>query len=327
MSDIAENILGANDLKNWSTNSFSEKEKIDMWSEMLTASHLPWAISEKPNDTFQADLSVRSFNDYKLINCECDTLKGHRRSYEIENTDESYFCVLLLQEGREQITVRGEDLFLKAGDIILWDSTQKMSFNVPEKIKKTSLLFPSTALTSIFPKAHDYAGSIIPGENSMANMLGRHLDSLQQEMWKMDTPSLTSLMKPTMEILTAVLTGSQVYSPSSMRSLTLQRVKDYVIRNLHDNTLSPTMISENIGISIRYLHVLFENENITLSNWIKKCRLHRCKDDLCSVQNNGRTITEIAFKWGFNDISHFSKVFKKEFGQSPRSYSNTSINL
>ena len=31
-------------------------------------------------------------------------------------------------------------------------------------------------------------------------------------------------------------------------------------------------------------------------------------------------ITEIAFRWGFNDSAHFSKAFRAEFGQSPRAY-------
>lgn len=320
MPILEENSLESADLKNWSTATLPSKDRFDQWSEKLVASHLPWAISNIPEKQFKADLSVRSFSDYKLMNCACDTLKGYRHSLEIGSTDEAYFCILLLRSGQEKITVRGEDLFLKDSDIVLWDSTQKMSFHVPDHIQKTSLLFPAAALTSIFPRAHDYAGSIIPSESSMGGMLARHLDSLQKEMWRLDSSSLISLMKPTMEILATVLTGNQVYSQSTIRNMTLQHIKQYILNNLHDYTLSPTVISENAGISIRYLHMLFEQENTTVTNWIKKCRLHRCKDEVCAAQNRGKTITEIAFNWGFNDISHFSKVFKKEFGHSPRSY-------
>jgi AraC-like DNA-binding protein len=313
-------------IKSWSTTSLNRDDRVDKWSEMLSDSHLPWTISEIPSKEFSADLSVRSFSNYKLINCACDTFKGYRKSQEIGNTNEAYFCILLLQNGQEKITIRGEDLYLKKNDIILWDSTQKMSFHVPDHIQKTSLLFPATGLTSIFPKAHDYAGSIIPGESSIGGMLARHMDSLQKEMWRLETASLTSLMKPTMEILATALTGNQIYSPSSMRTISLQRVKQYILNNLQDYTLSPTTVSENVGISIRYLHMLFERENTTVNTWIKQCRLHRCKDEICSTNINGKTITEIAFNWGFNDISHFSKVFKKEFGHSPRSYAQKIIN-
>ena len=34
----------------------------------------------------------------------------------------------------------------------------------------------------------------------------------------------------------------------------------------------------------------------------------------------GRGVSEIAFAWGFNDASHFSRAFKQRFGMSPKEY-------
>jgi AraC-like DNA-binding protein len=31
-----------------------------------------------------------------------------------------------------------------------------------------------------------------------------------------------------------------------------------------------------------------------------------------------RTITEIAFGWGFSDAAHFSRIFRARFGCAPR---------
>jgi len=33
---------------------------------------------------------------------------------------------------------------------------------------------------------------------------------------------------------------------------------------------------------------------------------------------HGKTITEIAFFWGFSDSAHFSRSFRRRFGISPR---------
>jgi AraC-like DNA-binding protein len=33
-----------------------------------------------------------------------------------------------------------------------------------------------------------------------------------------------------------------------------------------------------------------------------------------------RTITDIAFAWGFSDQSHFNRRFKAEYGCAPRDY-------
>jgi len=33
-----------------------------------------------------------------------------------------------------------------------------------------------------------------------------------------------------------------------------------------------------------------------------------------------RHVSEIAFAWGFNDLSHFGRVFREHFGMSPRDF-------
>jgi AraC-like DNA-binding protein len=38
-----------------------------------------------------------------------------------------------------------------------------------------------------------------------------------------------------------------------------------------------------------------------------------------------RTITEIAFLWGFSDSAHFSHSFRKEFGTSPRAFRSRAL--
>jgi AraC-like DNA-binding protein len=33
-----------------------------------------------------------------------------------------------------------------------------------------------------------------------------------------------------------------------------------------------------------------------------------------------RHVSEIAFAWGFNDLSHFGRVFREHYGISPRDF-------
>lgn len=49
-------------------------------------------------------------------------------------------------------------------------------------------------------------------------------------------------------------------------------------------------------------------------------RLERCKRDLASPTHAHRHIGEIAFAWGFNDLSHFGRVFRDHYGLSPRDW-------
>ncbi|MGD9922536.1 MAG: helix-turn-helix domain-containing protein, partial [Pseudorhodoplanes sp.] len=56
----------------------------------------------------------------------------------------------------------------------------------------------------------------------------------------------------------------------------------------------------------------------SLNVWIWNQRLDGAKRDICDPALAGRTITEIAFGWGFNDAAHFSRIFRGRFGCSAR---------
>jgi AraC-like DNA-binding protein len=51
-------------------------------------------------------------------------------------------------------------------------------------------------------------------------------------------------------------------------------------------------------------------------------RLKACYRELSQARLT-ETVTEVAFRWGFNDAAHFSRSFKEAFGTTPRSILNS----
>lgn len=67
-----------------------------------------------------------------------------------------------------------------------------------------------------------------------------------------------------------------------------------------------------------------KNYNASPANYIRIKRLHEAQKLL---RISTLSISEICYQVGFNDLSHFSKVFKKHIGISPAEYRDTSSNL
>lgn len=286
----------------------------------MQASHLPWRLSKRPHSDFAASLTMRQFDGYRLIKCACDATRGSRSVNEIANTSERALSLLHLRNGKEAITIADSEIILHAGDLVLWDSERPMTFEVPERLEKLTLMFPHSALTSIFPNAQDYVGRVITRRPGLSTLLTGYLETLGEQMWTMSSEDLTAAMKPTMDLLATVLTMESRLPQQSLRALSLTRVQQYIVKNLADPELSPTTIAAGNGITVRYLHHLFEDVGSSVSSWVKELRLERCRDDIrCSV-TTGRSITDIAFSWGFNDLSHFSRAFKANFQIAPREY-------
>ncbi|MCY1429966.1 HTH-type transcriptional activator RhaS [compost metagenome] len=86
-----------------------------------------------------------------------------------------------------------------------------------------------------------------------------------------------------------------------------------------DPTYSATRLAEEIGISRRYVDSIFAEMNSSFGKMLLEKRLARCHALLSDVHYRGRSITDIAFESGFNDLSHFSKRFRERYGTTPRS--------
>ncbi|MFT6958204.1 MAG: AraC family transcriptional activator of tynA and feaB, partial [Halieaceae bacterium] len=70
----------------------------------------------------------------------------------------------------------------------------------------------------------------------------------------------------------------------------------------------------------RYLHMLFADEGESVSRYIQRLRLEACAAALRDLAFADYSASEIAYHFGFNDASHFSRVFKALFGEAPARY-------
>lgn len=98
-----------------------------------------------------------------------------------------------------------------------------------------------------------------------------------------------------------------------------ERIYAYIEENLRDEGLTVSTIADALGYSTRQIHRLFKSEaGETVAEYIWKRRLQRCFDEIRSGTSTNRTITEVAFAWGFSSSAHFSRAFKMAYGVSPR---------
>lgn len=97
----------------------------------------------------------------------------------------------------------------------------------------------------------------------------------------------------------------------------IDRVIRY-IENFYMQDISLDKLSKISGYDKYYLSKLFhECTNNRLSDYINNCRINATTSML---SENKYTITEIAYKCGFQSIATFNRVFKKIIGVSPSEY-------
>lgn len=106
------------------------------------------------------------------------------------------------------------------------------------------------------------------------------------------------------------------FRQSGREALTF-RIKAYIQENLSDPDLSIEQLSAALDRTKRYLHMSFADEGTTITGYIWQKRLEKCLEELEFGTRSRKTLTEIAFSWGFSSSSHFTHLFKKRYGVPP----------
>jgi AraC-like DNA-binding protein len=103
---------------------------------------------------------------------------------------------------------------------------------------------------------------------------------------------------------------------SNGSSLVLRRVKLFLERNVGNEKIDMDAIASAIGLSKRQLFRIFEREGFSATRYLLLQRLVQARKMLASGGNNLR-INDVAWRCGFISAAHFSRVFKKVYGESP----------
>ncbi len=106
--------------------------------------------------------------------------------------------------------------------------------------------------------------------------------------------------------------------PGSARPAMLAAVLEHVESRLDDPALSVGSVAARFGVSLRYLHKLFEPTGESFCRYLLRRRLEQAASELTAPEQARTPIAEIAFRNGFSDLSWFNRRFKAQFGATPR---------
>ena len=308
----------------WTTRAHRAPARFEAWRQALNSSHLEWELGQPAEAPFNARMRQRWLDGVRVVECWCDPCAGQRRQPQIGRGAEAYFGILFKLSGREVIRQDGRDTMLGVGDFIMWDSEREIEFRVLDPLHKLTLLVPKPRMRTLLGDAERYAGMVIPGSGRADGIAAEALRRLARDFATMDEDGANAVIDPVLSLLSATLmTRRPPAGVSAGHQDSFRRFCRYIELNLGDGGLTPSKVAAVHGVSLRYLHLVFAEQGTSVGRWVRQRRLSCCHREL-SQAGRGGTITEVAFRWGFNDMAHFSRAFKAQYGASPRVVSQAS---
>lgn len=222
----------------------------------------------------------------------------------------------LLLEGEAQLFSGAETQRLTANDIVYAPTGRSAHLCFSSAFQQLFIKVPAPLLGSTACLPEELRVLRIGEEDGMGQVFLSMLRKLGLTLHRVGSEEL----RPAELWIREFLLGRQALEQIDPvpRAAALRRIRESIELRLGDPELSLVHIAESNRVSTRYLQKLFAEYGDTFRAYRLRRRLERARADIQSPICADLSITEICFRWGFNDPAHFSRSFSKAYGITPR---------
>ncbi len=300
-------------------------DPFDCFREATRNSFVPWQHELNDDRQFRARVERIDFDTGLIAQVRSRPHIAVRNRGHVSNTSVDGYSVLYMLAGQLNVEQGERAGVARQGDLIIFDMAR------PCKMFTEAMTEGQESIAFFVTKSHMRADH---GAGALANLLLKrdHLASplvnclsfMSQNIRTASPSELNALFEACVTLLplaggcSAGTPGDEQGSAQSRRLF--REIIDFVDHNVSRPDLSPPLVADRFGISSRYLHKLFADSSVTFSAYVLAKRLDFVAVELRSPTGRYVPIANLAYDWGFGDISTFNKAFRKRFGCPPRTY-------
>ncbi len=253
-----------------------------------------------------------------------------RRCADIATYADASYLVKIQIEGEGYVRHWGLNTRLLPGDFTLCRNSEPYDLEFPSEFCQVVLSVPVDVMEECVDTPSQFLGKRMDSADGANGIFTNFVSSMAYKLGTMDGNLAKRLELNVMDLLSTTLCYAHQarrkdLMQGGVKKEYLRRVKQFIRKNLCDERLCPDLIARAHDITTRYLHMLFESEETTVSRYIIRARLNSCKMAFSDPMYKDYSVSDIGFQFGFKDSSHFSRTFKGEFGESPAKYRTTHL--
>jgi AraC family transcriptional activator of tynA and feaB len=303
----------------WSTEHQLPGKALSYWRDVICENLLQMHIQSSHENAFFGHIEKHAFGPMKANFISVSEQKVWRERTAACNAKDHLFHLIHVRKGVQLIEQYGRSLKVGAGECLLIDCLAGFEFDFPQGVEALVLELRRDWLKGWLPAPEDAAARLIDGRSGWGATLASALSNV--------TPVTVgaSGLPPTVvaeQIVSLLALAAAHYdsSPTTHKRALLRRVAETIRERCHEPELDPATVAAALGLSRRYIHLLFASAGTTFSQELYACRLHRAQRLLCDKRFEGLGIAEIAWSCGFSEPSHFTRRFRERFGSPPSAY-------
>lgn len=301
------------------TDAVASKDRFSYWNETLCAFLSPVNSIQLARDRpFSAKLQRMDAGPLQVSDIRFSPMRNDRTRDLLRSRPNENFFVALMVAGHGRLTQDQRCAMPGPGDVAIYDSARPFTWAFDGDSRMLIGQLPRRMLSSRIPGSDQIAARTLrcgdPGVSLVASVLNEtiRLDAAPDE------PALQRLGASLADTLAAALEFGLTQGEHSLgHQDLLGRAKATLLRHIEDPDFDFSRLVNELGVSGRTLCRVFAADGTTAIRWLWRQRLehaHRLLDE-----RRVSTVSQAAMRSGFNDLSHFARAFKSQYGEMPKS--------
>jgi AraC-like DNA-binding protein len=304
----------------YDTSSEPARRRLALWQDIVCDVFVQLDCKSDLQD-FHGAVAQSKLGELSLTRVDSSRQRVFRTPSRIARAKEDYVLFAFGTDGVGGVVQDGRETLIRPGAFAFYDTTRPYELSFDADFVQTILQIPRrTALARLGP-IEDMTAIAFDPEQPLHRLAADFVKGLSQVIESVE-PSVAERLSTQALDLIALAIAPSAARPygSAYRSALLYRLKSHIHAHLADPNLSLSGTAAALGMSSRHVNNLLAAQGESFGRYVLARRLDQCRRNLADPSLAHRQISEIAFAWGFNDQSHFSRAFKHRFGRSPRDY-------
>jgi AraC-like DNA-binding protein len=302
----------------FSTDGLPPEKRLPFWRDSFVRQVVHSDIRSRSQGAFRAWAAVQAIPGLRITSFKSTAARLDRSSEMVADGDDALVLFAPLQ-GKLCAVQRGREVTLQPGEVLLLRHEEPAAL-IHDNVRFQGLIFPRDVLGARLADLDATTMRAIPKSVEPLRLLVRYLDLVRREA-ALALPALRRSVVDHIHDLAALALGAnqdtRETALSAVAAARLATVLTYIGESFADPGLSVELVARTHGISRRYLHQLLEESGQSFIQRVNELRLQKAFALLIERGGSKRRISDVAMDAGFSDVSHFNRLFRARFGDTP----------
>ncbi len=301
-----------------STDSVPPRERVPYWSEWIDRLFYGLQSDVYGDTEFDGHAATERAGDVVLTRLEANRHRVLKNERLARGGEAEYLKIVAPYRGTAGVEQMGRRVWVSPGEWSIYDTTDAYHVANPVHVEHLIVMLPKGPLVERGLPLDKLMARRLGAGGGISRLALQAMRGAWQELPSIAPAAARSVGESIIQLVRlSLLELAGCECAPTQREALRERIKLLVARRLGDPGLSVDAIAAELNCSRRQLYNAFGDEPDGVAGHVLAQRLEACRRDFEDRRHDATSITEIAFRRGFNHPAHFSRAFKARFGVTP----------